>query len=178
MSGVPERFVTERLVARRPAPADEHFLVGVWADPRVTEWLGGPRDRVAVRSLLDHWDDLWRAPATGAWMLVDRSDGDPVGWVLLHPMDFGGHVGTEVGWAIRADRHREGLASEAATRVVEIGFVDCGLDELLSGTMTTNEASRGVMTKLGFRYDTEVEHAGLPHVLYRLDRATWEKTRG
>ncbi len=131
-----------------------------------------------MRSLLDHWDDLWASPATGAWVLADRADGRPVGWVLLHPMDFGGHRGTEVGWAIRTDRRREGLASEAAARVVEIGFAECGHDELLSGTMTTNVASRGVMAKLGFRYDADVLHAGLPHVLYRLDRDTWEESRG
>jgi hypothetical protein len=35
------------------------------------------------------------------------------------------------------------------------------------------------MEKLGFEYDTEVEHAGLPHVLYRLDRTTWgQRTHG
>ena len=38
-----------------------------------------------------------------------------------------------------------------------------------------NEPSRRVMEKVGFTYDTEVEHAGLPHVLYRLDRTTWEQ---
>ena len=39
-------------------------------------------------------------------------------------------------------------------------------------------ASRGVMAKLGFVYDCDVEHSGLPHLIYRLDRATWEKTNG
>ena len=66
-------------------------------------------------------------------------------------MDFGGQTGIEVGWAIAADRWREGLASEAAARVVEIGFDDCGLDEIVSFTMVENVASRGVMEKFGFR---------------------------
>lgn len=178
VSRAPHTFSTDRLTGRRPSALDEAFLVGAWSDPRLTDWLGGSRDREGVRRLLAHWDELWGHRAYGVWIVCDRRTEQSTGWVLLHPMDFGGHTGTEVGWAIRPDRWREGLASEAAARVVEIGFDDCGLDEIISGTMTENVASRGVMEKLGFRYDTDVEHAGLPHVLYRLDRRTWESERG
>ena len=177
MTRAPERFSTARLDAARPTAADEEFLVATWSDTRVTDWLGGPRDRRAVRTMQAHWDDLWDRRGLGCWILCDRHDASTVGWVLLHPMDFGGHVGTEVGWAVAADRWREGLASEAAARVIEIGFVDCGLDAIISGTMVDNLASRGVMEKLGFSYDLELEHAGLPHVVYRLDRTTWEQAR-
>ena len=138
MSRAPERFETERLIARRPSAADEEFFVTAWSDPRVAGWLGGSRDRDGVRALLKHFDDLWNHDADGTWILEDRTTKQPVGWILLHPMDFGGHT----------------------------------------GTMTTNVASRGVMEKLGMQYDRNVEHAGLPHVLYRLDRQTWEKTHG
>ena len=178
MSCAPERFETERLIARRPTAADEEFFVAAWSDPRVTDWLGGSRDRDEVRALMKHSDDLWRHDADGMWILEDRTTKQPIGWILLHPMDFGGHTGTEIGWTIIADRRREGLASEAAIRVAEIAFTDCALTEVISGTMTANVASRGVMEKLGFVYDCEVEHAGLPHVLYRLDHQTWEKTHG
>ena len=178
MSRAPERFETERLIARRPSAADEEFFVAAWSDPRVTGWLGGSRDREGVRALLQHFDDLWRHDTDGMWILEDRTTKQPVGWILLHPMDFGGHAGTEIGWTIIADRWREGLASEAAVRVAEIAFADCALTEVINGTMTTNVASRGVMEKLGMQYDRNVEHAGLPHVLYRLDRQTWEKTQG
>ena len=174
----PESFATDRLGARRPSPSDEEFFVATWSDLRVAQWLGGPRDRSRVRALMTHFDDLWNHESHGVWVLEDRSTGEPVGWVLLHPMDFGGHTGIEIGWAIVADRWREGLASEAAARVAEIAFIDCKLSEVISGTMTRNIASRGVMEKIGFVYDCNVEHAGLPHVLYRLDRTTWEKTHG
>ena len=178
MCRAPESFFTARLAAARPVPADEEFLIETWSDARVVNWLGGPRDRPAVLALSAHWDDLWDSQGLGAWILRNRNDEVPVGWVLLHPMDFGSHTGIEVGWAIVADRWREGLATEAAQRVVEIAFTDCALGEVISGTMTTNVASRGVMEKLGFVYDCDVEHAGLQHALYRLDRTTWEKTHG
>ena len=175
MNPAPETFTTARLDAVRPVAADEDFLVAAWSDARVTDWLGGPRDRDAVRAMQAHWDDLWDRQGLGCWILRDRNDGSPVGWVLLHPMAFGEHTGIEVGWAIVADRWREGLASEAAARVVEIGFTTCGLDALLSGTMVENVASRGVMERLGFGLVGEVDHAGLQHVVYRLDRSDWER---
>jgi hypothetical protein len=31
------------------------------------------------------------------------------------------------------------------------------------------------MERLGFDYERAVEHAGLPHVVYRLDRESWER---
>ncbi len=178
MSRAPASFTTERLRARRPDATDTEFLVATWADPRVTAWLGGGRDRQGVRALLTHFDDLWARESCGAWLLADRETEQPVGWILLHPMEFGGHTGTEIGWAIVPQRWREGLASEAATRVAEIAFTECALAEVISGTMIDNVASRGVMEKIGFVYDCEVVHADLPHVLYRLDRQTWEQTHG
>jgi RimJ/RimL family protein N-acetyltransferase len=34
------------------------------------------------------------------------------------------------------------------------------------------------MRKLGFTYEAHVEHAGLPHVLYRLRKQEWEIDHG
>jgi RimJ/RimL family protein N-acetyltransferase len=43
-----------------------------------------------------------------------------------------------------------------------------GLDDIVAFTLPTNDASRRVMEKLGFSYERDIEHAGMPHVLYRL----------
>ena len=50
---------------------------------------------------------------------------------------------------------------------VEHAFTGLGLAELVSFTLTTNTASQTVMAKLGFVRDREVDHAGVPHVLFR-----------
>jgi RimJ/RimL family protein N-acetyltransferase len=39
-----------------------------------------------------------------------------------------------------------------------------------SSTVHGNAASRAVMDKLGMTYERDIEHAGLRHVLYRLER--------
>lgn len=177
MSDAPESFETARLHAQRVGPADEDFLVGLFADDRVTATLGGPRDRDRVRDDIERWNGYWNVHGVGLWILRRRDDDVPVGWTMLHHTDTGG-PSIEVGWTIAAEHWRQGYASEAAARAIEIGFTDCGLNGIVSFTLVHNVASRGVMEKLGFSYEGEVEHVGLPHVLYRLTKKDWEANHG
>ena len=178
MNAALETFFTERLDAERVNVADLPFVREVFADPRVTATLGGPRDAVRVEQDLDRWDVHWRDHGFGLWILRERASAARVGWTMLHTTDVGGVAGVEVGWTIAADHWRQGLASEAGTVATTIGFEQLALDELVSFTLPHNVASRGVMENIGFVYDSDVEHVGLPHVLHRLDRETWENARG
>ena len=42
-----------------------------------------------------------------------------------------------------------------------------GLRDLVAFTLPSNLGSRGVMEKVGFRYERDIRWANLPHVLYR-----------
>ena len=173
MSPVPwERWVTERLGGHRVGADDVDFLVEIFADERVTKTLGGPRDRDRVLADVDRWNRHWDEYDIGLWIVEHRRTGERVGWTMLHHTDTGG-PGFEVGWTIAADHWRRGFAGEAAGMPLQIGFCELRLDEIVSFTLADNVASRAVMEKLGFTYDGEVEHAGLPHVLYRLGSETW-----
>jgi [ribosomal protein S5]-alanine N-acetyltransferase len=169
----PETFATTRLTARRVGVDDQPFLVGLFADERVTRTLGGPRDVTRVRDDVDRWNRHWDEHGFGLWTLRLRDDATPVGWTMLHTTTPG--PGVEVGWTVAADHWRQGYATEAATAAVDIGFGAVGLDRVVAFTSVDNVASRGVMEKLGFRYDGEVEHAGLPHALYGMNRDDWEQ---
>ncbi|MGZ4796347.1 MAG: GNAT family N-acetyltransferase [Acidimicrobiia bacterium] len=174
----PESFATARLVAHRAGGDDEDFVVAMFADPRVTATLGGPRDRETVGQALRRWDEHWVTHGFGPWIVDETATGAPVGWILLHVTDTGGPGSVEVGWSIAADRWGAGLATEGGAAATRIGFRDVGVDALVSFTLPGNRASRGVMEKLGFAYDCDVEHAGLPHVLYRLTKKDWETHHG
>ena len=50
------------------------------------------------------------------------------------------------------------------------GFEELGLDNVVSFTLPSNDASRRVMEKLGFCYEKNCWYAELPHVLYRLTK--------
>jgi RimJ/RimL family protein N-acetyltransferase len=55
---------------------------------------------------------------------------------------------------------------------LRLGFDVLGLASIVSFTLPTNLRSRRVMEKLGLRYERDIVWADLPHVLYRIDRAT------
>jgi RimJ/RimL family protein N-acetyltransferase len=40
---------TERLILRVQRASDAALLVDLWSDPRVTRYLGGPRDRAGLQ---------------------------------------------------------------------------------------------------------------------------------
>ena len=63
---------------------------------------------------------------------------------------------------------RNGLYQQ--TFVPQVAFDDLGLGEIVAFTLPTNVASRRVMDKSGFTFERKIEHAGLPHVLYRRAR--------
>jgi [ribosomal protein S5]-alanine N-acetyltransferase len=63
-----------------------------------------------------------------------------------------------------------GLATEMAGAILTVAFEHLGLADVVAFTLTTNQASRRVMEKVGCQFEREIVHAGLPHVLYRIKR--------
>ena len=49
-------------------------------------------------------------------------------------------------------------------------FITLALDSVVSYTTPGNGPSQAVMRKLGMTYEADIENAGLPHVLYRIER--------
>jgi [ribosomal protein S5]-alanine N-acetyltransferase len=170
---------TDRDGAARPAATalrDAEELHAVFADEDVARWLwpgslGGARTLEQVRSMLVHDVAHWKRHRFGAWLVRDRDTRAVVGRVGLEWTHVGGEDAVEVAWAVASDRWGEGLATEAARAAVKVAFGDVGLREVVSFTLPDNVASRRVMERLGFSYERDVEHAGLPHVLYRLRAA-------
>ncbi len=76
-------------------------------------------------------------------------------------------MAVELPWALVPERWNEGLGTEAAVAAVETAR-RLGLSEVVALTLRTNTASRRVMDKAGLRLMEEIQHAGLPHLLYRL----------
>ncbi|MGZ4689220.1 MAG: GNAT family N-acetyltransferase [Acidimicrobiia bacterium] len=163
----PETFTTDRLVARRIDRDDEAFLAAMFQDPNVNATLGGPRDAERTRETLDRMTGHWAQHGFGVWILRDRVTLEPVGWVGLHGTDVGGTGGVELLYAVASTRWREGLATEAGRAAIDVARDSLGFDELVCFTMVENIGSRRTMEGLGFVYEREVEHAGLPHVLMR-----------
>jgi RimJ/RimL family protein N-acetyltransferase len=76
----------------------------------------------------------------------------------------------EAAWAVIPERWGQGLATELAHAAIEVAFDELELLAVMAVTLPHNVASRRVIQKAGFAFERDIEHGGLPHVLYRLAR--------
>jgi ribosomal-protein-alanine N-acetyltransferase len=151
----------------RIGPEHQTELEALLGDARVGATLGGTRTPEEVAGQIAAHAAHWDAHGFGYWMFRDL-DGVPVARGGLGATDVGGPGGVEVGWAVMPERWGQGYATELGAAAIAVAFDRLGLSEVVSYTMVENRASQRVMEKLGFAYEREVVHAGLPHVLYRL----------
>ena len=194
----PERFERRSLRYERIGREHAVALEALLLDPRVYRTLHPGPDPPTVADVLAHVQDNhghWERHGFGQWLLRDRLTGEMVGRGGLQHTDVvapvvkaagdrvvevaspaAGEIRcptvVEVAWAIVPERWGQGLATELALASVEVAFDWLGLAELIAFTLPGNLASRRVMEKAGFAYEREIEHAGLPHVLYRRVRAS------
>jgi [ribosomal protein S5]-alanine N-acetyltransferase len=166
--GAPEVVETARLRGERLGPRHLDALAPMLADPRVGATMGGVLDRDEVAEQLAELDAKWERDGFGYYAWFDRATGEPAGRGGLGRAEFDGRPEIEVGWLVAPERWREGLATEIGSAAVDVAFETLGLDDVVAFTMTTNLASRRVMEKLGFVYETTAPYKQFgDHVLYR-----------
>jgi RimJ/RimL family protein N-acetyltransferase len=175
-----DRVSTERLTGRRPEPGDLPLLQAMWTDHRVPEeqWPADLRTADDARRVLEADIAHWERWGFGAWTVTERESGAFVGRIGVEHTTVAGRPEVEVLWFLAADRWGRGYATEMAREALRVAFEVLELDDLVAFTMTTNLPSQAVIGRLGFTFEREIEHAGLPHVLYRLRREDGSPARG
>jgi RimJ/RimL family protein N-acetyltransferase/dihydrofolate reductase len=149
------------------SPSQAHRL---WGDPRVTALIGGPFDRPAVEERLAREIALETASRVQYWPLFLR-DGAFIGCAGLRPYDLAKRS-FELGVHLVPEQQGRGLATEAARAVIDHAFGVLGVRELFAGHHPRNDASRHLLTKLGFRHarDELYPPTGLIHPSYTRSR--------
>lgn len=168
-------LLTKHLLLRTPVPADAPAIQHIASDPRVALTTASIRHRyrrdAAVRFIekihLTGWSDRMNTAlislATGklirmAGYLCDR-----------------GEAG--LGYMVSPDHLGQGLATEAASRLMAHIFERTSVEAVTAGTMTVNPVSEAVLRKLGFRRERQesislpVREAVYSVSFWRLDRS-------
>ncbi len=184
MSSVVE-ILTDRLLLRPWRDSDREPFARMNADPRVTEFLGGPLPRAEWDRMVDRIQAHFEKHGFGLWVAELRADAAFLGYIGLAVPGFEAHFTpcAEIGWRLAAEYWGRGLATEGARVVLQYAFETLSLDEVVSFTVPANLPSRRVMEKLGMTRDPadDFDHPRFPpghplrrHVLYRLRRAGWK----
>ena len=172
------RIETERLTLRPPVHAD----YGQWSSLRAES-----------RDFLSPWEPTWaadhlsrknftnrvywsaRSVAQGTavpLMLIRRDDGALMGALTLDNIRRGPAQAGTTGYWMGARFARQGYMREALAALVHYAFTELDLSRLEAGCLPENIASRGVLEKVGYKYEgvaqsyLQINGRWRNHVLY------------
>lgn len=167
-------LTTQRLILRPISLEDWDAHADAWADPRMTQFIGGgPRDRATSWTKFLLGAGLWPVCGFGYWSFIERETGRFLGNGGLSRFERGieGLEGVpEVGWAIVPDGWSQGYATEAIAAA--LGWADTVLQapETRCIIDPENLTSIRVAEKLGFVRLAEVTLDLGQSVLFRRER--------
>lgn len=169
-------FESERLVWRWWRADDLGLASELWGDPRVMHQLhvNGVFSPAEVRARLSLEISLQQEHGYQYWPMFERSSGRHVGCAGVRPKDLAkGRL--ETGYHLRPEFWGQGLAKEAAARVVRRAFDEMEVDELFAGHHPEGGASKAILTGLGFQYDCDELYPAtqLIHPTYLLSPERW-----
>jgi RimJ/RimL family protein N-acetyltransferase len=164
-------FETPRLLIRPRTLADTDDCLAMDREPGVTRFIDGPwSDATAHRAFIEARTRGPYAAGFGYWSICSRADAKRsfLGWVLLIPADALGPE-IEIGWRLRRDAWRQGLASEAANPLLRHAFVTLNLPKVIADIDPDNAGSIRVAEKIGLKRREAVFHHGKAVLRYALD---------
>lgn len=129
--------------------------------------LGGVRTESQTAAYMERNLEHWRLHGFGIWMLRDLSQGQVAGRALLRHLDLDGIDEVEVGYSLHPAFWGLGLAAEVATACLDRARDTLGLASVVALTVPENHRSQRVMTKVGMRFERDIQHDGRHHVLFR-----------
>lgn len=132
---------TDRFQLRPLVPSDSHWIATLHADPKV------------MRFIPSHSDPAPQSDQRlGYWAIEDRSRPAVHGWVALKRLE--GTESIEIGFRLFPASWGQGVATEAALRVLRYAFEEAGVNRCVAVCHEDNVASRRVIEKLGMRFET------------------------
>ena len=166
---------SERLGFRRWTPDDLPSAQLLWGDLAVTKFFGGPFPPVEIERRLRI--ELERNERYGFqyWPIHRLTDGQFAGCCGLRPYLPEEKI-PELGFHLRPAFWGQGLAGEAARRVIEYAFTSLNVAALSAGHHPDNVNSKKVLERIGFRYTRDEHFAalGIEIPYYLLERRAYE----
>ncbi|CAM3723189.1 GNAT family N-acetyltransferase [Mucilaginibacter galii] len=139
---------TPRLIIREFTPNEEHLLVAMGRDERITRYVT-PRTDEEIKSLFQQILAGYKTLSRfGRWAIIDKACGEFIGTCMLMAAREG-LTGTEIGYNLHYNYWGQGLATETVNALVAYGF-ETGLAEICAITDGENKASQRVLQKTGF----------------------------
>ncbi len=155
---------TERLVLREFVEADAEAFHVLGSHPEIIRYThdpgGGLKSVEHAREILrTHPLADYKKHGYGRWACVHRESGELIGFAGLKFLEDLQEV--DIGYRLRPEYWGLGLATEACRPIIDYGFEQRSLDEIIGLVLPENLASVRVLEKLGLRYQGPVDYDGM-----------------
>ena len=170
----------------RLVPCNDEHLDGLSAmnsDPQVMRYISGRAEtRSETQWMIERVKGRWNRWGYSWWTFIERQSGEVVGAGCIQNLRKEGtepdpHCPLEIGWRVRRDKWRQGIAIEAARAMAEFAFARLRTEVLYAICHPENKASAAVMIKLGMRYRGIEEWYCQKVASYQISAAEWSAAR-
>ena len=178
---------TERLRLRTWEEADLAPFAEHCNTPAIMRWTGEVQDEAAIRAGFERMAASQAEYGHSLWMVERKEDRALLGFCgIKRVADVASNMlgQFEIGWRLREDAWGHGYAREAATESLDAAFGRFGAPHVLAFTVIQNEASWGLMERLGMtrRADLDFDDPRYgpdlnPTIVYRIDAGDWPAAR-
>lgn len=164
-----DHFSTTSLTAERLNESHLADLVALHLDPEVSRYLGGVRAPEVTTTYLAtnmaHWDQH----GFGLWVLRTK-DGTFAGRAGIRHILVDDIDEIEIAYAFKREFWGQGLASEVAIALTDIGLSHHELPSLIGLVYVGNGASRRVLEKASYTLEKSTMRHGEDVLIYRIRR--------
>lgn len=174
---IPWRVIeTERCYLREISPEDMDDMYRICEEPSVKEAMSVPCGREDAEEYLKAYTaGMYGYYGYGLWLLKERDTDELIGFAGLNHLELDGEYFLEMGYAVAGAHRGQGYAAEACRAVIsyaqgeasEYGRLCCFVRE-------DNEASRGLLDRLGFSCSGMRVRDGRKLLLYDLSLKNME----
>ena len=170
---------TKRLILRTWDNDDinDYYLLN--QDPKVVEFLLKMSSIEQAKEFIENMNHQFHIYGYTVFAVEEKESGELIGFTGLNSPKWSTSFTpcVEIGWRLSSKFWGKGYATEAARAVLDYGFKECALDEILAWTVPANIRSISVMKKIGMEHDINGDfnhpevpegHKLLKHILYRI----------
>jgi len=152
---------TDRLILREWSEGDIEPFIRLTNTPAVMRWLGGVRSEAEQQEAIGRIMRWQEERGFTFWVVERKADGALLGFCGLKIADTPGSPIEgmhEIGWRLREDAWGQGYAKEAAIAALDFAFDRLGAERVVAITFPPNEASWGLMQRLGMTRRPELDY--------------------
>ncbi len=149
---------TDRLTVSEFTLADAAFIMKLVNEPAFLAHIGdkGVRDHDSACEYLEKGPmDSYRQHGFGLFRIALKQDDTPIGMCGLIKRPWLADV--DVGYAFLKKYRGKGYAFESASTILKYGYETLGIKRIVAITSPENDASIGLLEKLGLQYEKMIE---------------------